>query len=82
MNKNEALLGWNYFNAPPLHHISEMKDIIMNLIIGSYLYCILTVCLKLEKAVLLWARFINSLHQSKPSFGLKNLLLGFTKNVQ
>ncbi len=54
----------------------------MNLIIGSYLYCILTVCLKLEKAVLLWARFINRLHQSKPSFGLKNLLLGFTKNVQ
>ncbi len=83
MNINEALLGWNYFNAPPppsyfwnqRHHYESYYRFISVL----YSYCVPKIG---ESGASLWARFINSLHQSKPSFDLKNLLLGFTKNVQ
>ncbi len=34
------------------------------------------------KKYTLWARFTNSLHQHKPSFGIKIVLSGFTKDTQ
>ncbi len=44
--------------------------------------CVAHSTLKSIPQFTIWARFTNSLHQHKPSFGVKIVLSGFTKDAQ